>query len=91
MLPSAWGGGGAPRDDGDNTVRVWWVLGTQSCLLQPDGRTAALPPGSDPEYCRFYGRQTAPPRTSWGPRYHVQVPALKGSGDVTLPLLFHLC
>ena len=45
MLPSAWGGGGAPRDDGDNTVRVWWVLGTQSCLLQPDGRTAALPPG----------------------------------------------
>ena len=43
------------------------------------------------EYCRFYGRQTAPLRTSWGPRYHVQVPALKGSGDVTLPLLFHLC
>ena len=33
MLPSAWGGGGAPRDDGDNTLRVWWVLGTQSCPL----------------------------------------------------------
>ena len=37
MSPSAWGGVGAPRDNVDNTVRVWWVLSTQSRLLQPDG------------------------------------------------------